>query len=79
MQPSQTPNQADEPLTLGDAVDLALKLHQAGDLAGAERIYRGVLDIEPDIPVALHFLGVLRHQQGANEEALAVQSRPPTG
>ncbi|MBK9081940.1 MAG: tetratricopeptide repeat protein [Rhizobiales bacterium] len=75
MPPSQTPNHADEPLTLADAVNLALKLHQAGDLAGAERIYRGALDIEADIPVALHFLGVLRHQQGANEEALALIDR----
>jgi tetratricopeptide (TPR) repeat protein len=44
---------------LDQLLDEAVALHQAGDLAGAERAYRGVLDTDPDHPDALNCLGVL--------------------
>jgi tetratricopeptide (TPR) repeat protein len=49
----------------------ALGHHRAGEPREAERIYREVLTREPRHAPALHFLGVLRHQQG--ESAAAVE------
>ena len=48
----------------------ALRHHQAGRLAEAETLYRGILSAEPDHVDALHFLGVLAHQRGRNDLAV---------
>jgi Flp pilus assembly protein TadD len=45
-------------------IDLAISLHQSGDLAGAEAAYRGVLAREPGNGDAVHLLGVVRLQRG---------------
>lgn len=50
-------------------VEHVLKLHRAGDLAGAERGYRTVLASEPDQPQALYLLGTLKAQCGRWTEA----------
>jgi tetratricopeptide (TPR) repeat protein len=50
----------------------ALELHKRGILDQAEGLYTGVLRLAPDHVEALHFLGVLKNQQGAVEEALAL-------
>jgi predicted O-linked N-acetylglucosamine transferase (SPINDLY family) len=43
---------------------------QQGDMAGAAASLTSILAHEPGQPNALHYLGLLRHQQGAHEEAL---------
>jgi len=48
----------------------ALRHHQAGRLADAERLYRQVLQADSQHADALHFLGVLAHQLGRNELAV---------
>jgi tetratricopeptide (TPR) repeat protein len=48
----------------------ALKLHQAGRLADAERIYRRVLATRPDNFDSLHLLGVIFYQRGHYAEAV---------
>ncbi len=48
--------------------------HQAGQLAKAERIYRRVLDSEPNNFHALHFLGVIAGQQGRQADAVGLLS-----
>jgi len=53
----------------------ALSLHQRGDLAGAERLYRQVLAAHPHQPDALNLLGVLALQSGRNEQAIDLISR----
>lgn len=58
-------------VTPEEALRIAVELHQSGNRDGAERIYRGILEREPDNAVALHFLGVARHQAGDEAEALA--------
>ena len=68
-------------VTLKDAIDLALRHHNAGDLETARNIYQKILQQEPDQPVALHFLGVLAHQVDRNDVAVdligrAVANRP---
>lgn len=68
---NQKPNQTEEKkVSLDEAVELAIKLHQNTQLDEAENIYQQVLQINPDHPDALHFLGVIAHQKGRNDEAV---------
>src|SRR5579872_6596192 len=48
----------------------ALRHHQSGRLDEAERLYRQVLQGDPNHADALHFLGVIAHQRGHNDAAL---------
>ena len=50
----------------------AFGLHQQGQLAQAETLYRDVLNMQPDNPDALHFLGVLESQRGRREAGLSL-------
>ncbi len=54
------------------AFDRALSDHLAGHLREAETGYRRVLDGAPRHAAALHFLGVLLHQQGRSDEGIAL-------
>lgn len=72
---------SDQKLSIEDAVDLAIQYHQAGQLAEAETIYRQVLQVDPRHADALHYLGVISHQQEDPETAVeliskAIQSAP---
>jgi predicted TPR repeat methyltransferase len=62
-------------LTLDEAVAVAIILQKSEQLVAAGEVFRRVLEIEPDHPRALHYAGVLAHQQGRNEEALALIER----
>jgi Tfp pilus assembly protein PilF len=62
-------NQLSEPLAV------ALDHHQAGRMAEAERGYRAILKERPDHVDALHYLGVLLHQRGGNEDAANLLDR----
>lgn len=53
----------------------AIRRHRAGDLDVAEAAYAERLRRHPDDPDALHFLGVLRHQQQRPDEAIALVTR----
>ena len=57
------------------ALERALRLHQAGDLAAAEQLYRSLLTQNPRDFASLHLLGVLRAQQGHPEEAAELTGR----
>lgn len=46
--------------------------HQAGRLPQAEAIYRRILQVDPDHPDALHFLGLIAKQAGNAEAATAL-------
>jgi predicted TPR repeat methyltransferase len=50
-------------------------LHQNEQLAPASEIYRTILEVAPDHADALHFSGVLAHQQGRSDEAVALIER----
>ncbi len=56
--------------TLAQALQHALKLHQADRLDEAENLYRRILRQAPDHPGTRHLLGLLRHQRGDQDEAL---------
>ena len=59
----------------------ALAAQASKDLQQAERIYREVVAMAPDLPDALHMLGVLRFEQGDCKEAaqLILQALDLTG
>src|SRR6478752_2363467 len=72
MEPSEPPTRE---LTLDEAVSLAILLQRNEHFVEAHEVYRRVLEMAPDHPRALHYAGVLAHQQGRNEEALALIAR----
>ena len=52
------------------ALEMAIRRHRAGDLVAAEAAYVARLRTCADDPDALHYLGVLRHQQQRSDEAI---------
>jgi len=52
-----------------DPLATAVELHRSGRLTEAERAYRGALRANPRNPDALHLLGLLAHETGANPAA----------
>ena len=65
----------DRALSLDEAVSVAIVLQQTGQWAAADEIYRTVLEAAPDHADALHFSGVLAHQQARSEQAVALIER----
>ncbi len=62
-------------LEVRDALAKALLAHRGGNGAEAERLYRSILEDEPEHPDALHYLGVVHAQRGAYEEACRLIER----
>ena len=76
--PREDGEDADAPpraLTLDEAVAFAIVLQKNAQLAEAGEVYRRVLEVEPDHARALHYAGVLAHQQGRSHEAIALIER----
>ena len=48
----------------------AARRHQAGDLDGAESLYREVLEVSPGHTEALHRWGLIAYQRGTHEHAI---------
>jgi len=59
-------------MTLDDALQLAVRMHQEQRLDGARTLYERILAAVPDHPDALMFLGVLHHDIGNIEQAIAL-------
>ena len=62
-------------MTLEEAVSFAVILQKNEQLAEAHELFRRILETAPDHPRALHYAGVLAHQQGRSDEALALIER----
>ena len=62
-------------LTPGQALQLAIDRHGAGELDDAEMLYTVLLERWPDHADVLNHLGVLRHQRGDPQGALALLRR----
>jgi predicted TPR repeat methyltransferase len=66
------PQTADAPreVTLDEGMAMAVLFQRNGQLKDAESVYRKILEVAPDHAGALHYYGVLAHQQGRSDEAL---------
>lgn len=64
--------QHDTKVTLEQALELARRHHQAGNLVLADRTYRDILQAVPDHYPAVHFLGIVLYQRGNLPEALGL-------
>src|SRR5688500_2104920 len=62
-------------MTIQQALELALRHHQAGELQQAEGIYRQVLAVEPTNADALHLLGVIAGAGGRHDAAAELIGR----
>ena len=65
----------DRAVNLDEAVSIAIRLQQNDQWVAAADMYRRILEKVPDFPDALHFSGVLAHQQGKSDEAVALIRR----
>ena len=61
-----------------DSLATAISLHRSGQFVKAKRIYQDILTRNPDHVDALHFLGVLFHQIGESDRAVASIERALT-
>lgn len=52
-------------------LEAAIRLHESGDLAGAEQRYRAILAKDARNPDATHLLGLISHQRGDHSGAVA--------
>lgn len=73
--PSNPPQPRQTELSYDEALRLAISMHQDRRVLAAEKLYRKLIEVRPDDPNPLHFLGVLLHQDGKSEEALVMIER----
>jgi predicted TPR repeat methyltransferase len=71
----EQPLSADRAVSLDEAIEIAINLQQNEQWVAAGAVYRQVLELAPDYPDALHYSGVLAHQEGRSEEAVALIER----
>jgi predicted TPR repeat methyltransferase len=72
MEPSPATDRA---VSLDEAISIAIRLQQSDQWVAAGDIYRRVLDVAPDHPDAVHYSGVLAHQEGRSEQAVKLIER----
>ena len=72
MEQSDPPTRA---LTLDEAIEFAILLQKNDQLAEAEVLYQRVFEVAPGRPDALHYAGILAHQQGRTDEGIALIER----
>ena len=72
-------NPQPRPLNLQQLMQQAGQLQAQGRLQEAETILRQVLQAQPELPPALHLLGVIAHQCGNNQTAIELISRAIAG
>jgi len=65
----------DRAVSLDEAISIAIQLQQREQWVAAGDIYRRVLEVAPDYPEALHYSGVLAHQEGRSEQAITLIQR----
>ncbi len=59
-------------ITVDQAMALVVEYMKQGRFRDAETLCRALRELEPENPDVLHYSGVLAHQRGDNEEALAL-------
>ena len=72
---SQISESGEKELSLEEALRLAIQFQQQRRLDDAEAIYEAILQVFPQQPDALHYLGVLHHQRGDQQKAIELIRR----
>lgn len=67
--------ETDRAVSVDEAISIAIGLQQNEQWAAAGDIYRRVLEVAPDWPDAVHYSGVLAHQEGRSERAVQLIER----
>jgi len=62
-------------MTVAEAIEIAMQLQKNKQLDQAREVYQRIFDVRPDQPDALHHAGVLAHQLGKSDEAIALIER----
>ena len=62
-------------ISVPEAVKRGISHYQTGDLQQAEAAFRSVIDVQPDHPDALHFLGLIAHHFGHHDDAIDLIAR----
>jgi len=57
-------------ISVQELLDLGNKFHKEDQIDKAETVFRRILEVHPDHPAALHFLGVIAQQSGHLESAI---------
>ena len=65
----------DRAVSLDEAISIAIRLQQNDQWVAAGDMYRRILERSPDYPDALHYAGVLAHQEGRSDDAVALIER----
>jgi predicted TPR repeat methyltransferase len=65
----------DRAVSLDEAISIAIRLQQNDQWVAAGDMYRRILERSPDYPDALHYSGVLAHQEGRSDDAVALIER----
>lgn len=73
--PTQIAEVERQEMSYMEALNLASQLHRAGQYAAAERLYRALIELNPQDPTPVHYLGVLFHLTGHTEEGLSLIHR----
>ena len=62
-------------VTLDEAISMAILFLQEEQPEDAEKLLRGVLQVAPEHPAALHFAGAVAHRQMRYDESIALMER----
>jgi predicted TPR repeat methyltransferase len=65
----------DRQLSIDEAFEQAFSCHKKGDTEQAKVIYLKILEVVPEEPRSLHFLGILLHQEKRSDLALSCVKR----
>jgi predicted TPR repeat methyltransferase len=71
-QPMEQSEPPTRELTLEEAIAIAIQLQQNEQFVQAEVVYQRILEVAPNHHHALHYAGVLAHQLGRSDEAVAL-------
>ena len=63
------------PISVPEAMEIALQCLRNGQFEDGELLCRKILEVAPEHPAAMHYAGVLAHEDGRSEEALALIRR----
>src|ERR687892_211308 len=65
----------ERPITVPEAMELVLEALQNGQFEAGAELCRQILEVAPEHPAAMHYAGVLAHEDGRTDEALALIER----